>query len=363
MFFLEYPTFFIKPVVHKSELDTGIIIPLFTSADSYGQVNEVIQAKRANPQVPFVVVVNYGNGPGDSFNEQNYASIKNMQEAGIVVLGYVATNWGARSIPSVEEDMLNFSNWYKVNGIFLDQMYESSSNTTADAEYLASYYSSLTSYAQSLGMTKVIGNSGVDVPWYLIGTVDQIGIFENPYIPPLWYLAGWHLHYNKSNFWFVSYNISSVPSPYFIAAASDYVSYLYITNGSQPNPYGDLPAYFSSLVSDLGALVPVTISSQSMTKGDTSNRSFSVTVAQPDGYSDTLNTPATFNVLKGSTVTITIQDNSSLSSQFGYWSNGSTNRTITITPETAVNLVAYPRTSENVTSPVAIPTISETTSP
>ena len=51
--------------------------------------------------------------------------------------------------------------------------------------YLPAYFANLTSYARSLGMTKMFANSGTDVPQNFIGAVDTIGIFENGYLPQM----------------------------------------------------------------------------------------------------------------------------------------------------------------------------------
>jgi hypothetical protein len=351
--YVKFPTF-TSSVRQVNQLSTGIIIPMFTVNYSQSQIEEVIHAKQTNPAVPFIVVVDYSDGPGSSYSSERAGGIKSMQDVGITVLGYVPTGWGERTIPSLEKDMLTFFDWYHVNGIYLDQMvnWEFNSNGT----YLGTYYENLTSYAHSLGMTKVLGNSGADVPYYFVGTVDQIGIFENAYTPALSYLAGWHLSYNKSNFWFVSYNISA-PNPYYVAAASDYVSYMYLTNGVHPYPYGNLPTYFNTLVSDLSSMVPITISSQ-LLNGSLIDSGFLVTVTQPGGYSDTMYTPANFNVVRGSTITISAQNHAGF--VFDRWSNGSTNSTIVLNPEQAMNLVAYSKTSERTTSLVVIHTTATT---
>src|SRR5579872_5196137 len=342
--FIAMPNFFKLRAVNAPQLNTGIIIPMFPGDYSRSQVNQVIQAKQANSQVPFVVIVNFQNGPGSTYSSQIAGGIKSMQNAGISVLGYDPTSWGERGVPTVEQDMLTFRNWYHVDGIYLDQMVNWEFNSYGT--YLGWYYSTLTNYAHSLGLSKVFGNSGADVPYYLVNTVDQVGIFENSYLPQLANLSGWHLSYPKSDFWFVSYNISS-PNPYFVAAASDYVGYLFLTNGVHPYPYSELPPYFDTLVSDLGSLVPVTITSETM-NGTPINSGFLVTVTQPDGYSNTLYTPATFNVVHGSTITISAQNHAGF--VFDHWSSGSQNSTVTMTVDQATNLAAYSKTSQRTTA-------------
>ena len=203
-----------------------------------------------------MVVVNPSDGPGPSYNSTFASGIGQMQSAGVTVLGYVPTTWGTRAIASVESDIANFDRWYGVDGIYLDEMYNH--EYSGNGAFVPVYYSELTAYIRSLGMEKVFGNSGADIPYYFIGSVDTIGYFENGHAPQLSVLGGWHAQVGKGNFAFFAYNITSIDTSY-LAAASDYVSYLYITDGVRPYPYSSLPSYFGQLVSDLGSMVPVTM--------------------------------------------------------------------------------------------------------
>src|SRR4029077_20754038 len=114
------------------------------------------------------------------------------------------------------------------------------------------YYSTLTQYADSIGMSLVIGNPGADVPSSYIGTVNAMIIYENSGLPSLAFLAGWHTSYSKSNFGIVAYGVGSI-SPSYIASASNDVGYIYVTDGIMPNPYANLPSYLSSLLGDLAS--------------------------------------------------------------------------------------------------------------
>ncbi len=278
-----------------------------------------------------------------------------MQAANITVLGYVPTAWGARNITSVKADILKYYDWYHVNGLQLDQMpnweYDGPQGqlhySGPNGTFMPAYFSNLTSYAKSLGMTKVYGNSGADVPQNFLGTVDIIGIFENPFAAPfisspsgvngLAGVNGWHMNYSKTNFAFFSYNLTSV-NPYYIVAASDYVGYLFLTNGTEPQPYNVLPPYFDLLVSTLASIVPVTIQSEVL-NGTSVNTGFQTIVTQPDGISSMGFTPFTFDALSGSTVTISAGNYSGYT--FDHWGDGITNSSIDVTPTQAMTLIAY----------------------
>jgi hypothetical protein len=337
-------------VVGPSQTGTGIIIPMFTNY-SLIDVSQIIQAKTSNPSMPIIVVANPDDGPGPAYNATYAGGIRSLQQAGITVLGYDPTGWGDRSIASIESDALNFYHWYGVDGIYLDQMYNL--EYSQSGTFMATYYSTLSTYVKSLGMTMVFGNSGADVPYYFVGTVDTIGYFENSHLPLLSVLGGWHAAYNKSNFAFFAYNVTSL-NPYYIAAASDYVSYLYITNGERPSPYNSLGSYFDQLVSDVSSLVPVTVETTTP-NGTLVNRGFNVTVTQPDGISSSGYSPSTFDVVKGSTVTITVKDNGGYI--FDHWVGGGSKMTLSLTPKAATTLVAESRTSATNVSLVTVHTM------
>jgi hypothetical protein len=107
-------------------------------------------------------------------------------------------------------------------------------------------------------------------------------------------------------------------------------------------------------------MVPITISSQT-TNGAVIDSGFLVTVTQPDGYSNTLYTPATFNVVRGSTVSISAQNHAGF--VFDHWSTGSTNSTIVVTAKNVTRLVAYSKTSERTTALVVVRTTATTRVP
>ena len=102
---------------------TGAIVAIFSyySPTQQNDVNEVIQAKQEYPSVNILAVINPAGGPG-SYDQHIAEEVGNMQAANISVLGYTPTEWGTRNIRSVEADILNYHNWYHVDGLQLDQM-------------------------------------------------------------------------------------------------------------------------------------------------------------------------------------------------------------------------------------------------
>src|ERR1700734_388209 len=66
------------------------------------------------------MLLNVDNGVGTSPLSHFQSLVKQAQAAGITVLGYSSTEYGARSISSVESEINDYKSWYGVNGIFLD---------------------------------------------------------------------------------------------------------------------------------------------------------------------------------------------------------------------------------------------------
>jgi hypothetical protein len=342
---------------------TGVIIPVYTQPlsaelDIY---NQAIQVKESYSSVPMIIVIDPANGPG-TYSPDMASVVHNMQAVGITVLGYSTTSWGERSIALVESDILTYDQWYHVTGIFLDEMpnWNYNSPTGAwyysgpDGRYIPAYFSTLTSYAKSLGMTKVTGNSEADVPADFIGSVDTIGIWENTFLPAVddscgWTsLAGvncWHLSHDSSNFMFFAYNVHSLDTQYVLAAAN-YASYLYITDQSWPAPYGQMTSYITNLVSILSPIDQGVITSQQLTiiAKDTGGQ----TIA---GYHATLYdsggntiadgfTPATFALEKGASYTVQVSDYGQC--HFDHWADtgsASAARSITITDPTSITAI------------------------
>lgn len=217
---------------------TGIIVPLYIYPGP--DWNELVKVKKENTAVPIVAIVNPDNGVGKSKDPNFVTGIKNLKSAGIIVVGYVWTDYAARSTSSVKAEIDKYKSWYAVNGIFFDAM-----STAKGKEW---YYKNLNSYAKSKALKPTIGNSGTDTRTSYIGTVDNIIIYEGAGTPSIDHLGGWHTSYSKKNFTYLAYGVLLLDEGY-VKESVKYVGYLYITHDILTNPYDSLPLYLSELVS------------------------------------------------------------------------------------------------------------------
>lgn len=67
------------------------------------------------------VVVNPANGPGERAERAYTEAIGPLRAAGVEILGYVDTGYGARDAVVMEQEVARHVAWYGVDGIFLDQ--------------------------------------------------------------------------------------------------------------------------------------------------------------------------------------------------------------------------------------------------
>ena len=239
LFFISIFTF--SDMVFASSQSTGVLIPLY--ANPGDEWEKVISTKKIHPSVPMLVIINPNNGPMPCPRQDYVKGITDLKSVGIMTLGYVSTNYTARDYDKVIADVNNWKMCYpNIDGIFFDEM----SNISGKENY----YANLTSYAKSIGFIFTVGNPGIKIPSSYVGTVDNLVIYEDMGLPNLSSFEGLYDNFNKRDFSIISYDISSLDDST-IRYLSPHVGYLFITNGTLPNPFTSLPPYFDQIVEQL----------------------------------------------------------------------------------------------------------------
>ena len=233
---------------------TGVVAPLYMYPSSSGSAywQKVIDEKNKHPSVPVVAVFSPSSGPGKA-KDVNVANwVTKLKDSGVIVLGYTYDNYGTRPTSVLKADIDKYQNWYATDGIFIDEF----------ANYAGSedHYRELTNYAKSFGMKMTMGNPGADVPQSYIGTVDILNISEGRGYVPISQLQycfscsteqGWHYKYDKRNFSYTRYDISSLDTG-FVTESSKWIGLEYVTDGNDSNArWFHLPQYFETLMATL----------------------------------------------------------------------------------------------------------------
>lgn len=193
----------------------------------------------ATPPVS-LLTANVDSGPGVTQNSSYVAAIDQAEAAGITVLGYVWTDYGAEPMSTVESEVNTWDSLYGVTSIFFD-----GAATSASEE---SYYETISNYVHAVPGAIVMLNPG-DVPAQgYLNFADVINIFEgdaqqySSYSPP-----SWVSNYAPSRFSNIIYGVASTSAMTSVLEESESngTGYVYITNGNLPNPYAALPSYWS----------------------------------------------------------------------------------------------------------------------
>jgi hypothetical protein len=217
----------------------GIVIPLYTYPNSVWQ--QVISYHEEYPSVPMLVVINPSGGPG-SYDSTIASWVSTFQSDGITVLGYVSTGYTSFPLSQVESQINDYVGWYGIHGIFIDDM-----ENVPGYEW---YYSDVTSYASSDGVSFILGNPGTSVTSSYVGIFTNIGTYENSGLPSVSLIASYTMGYPASGFSFIAYN-AGLPSQSYFDSMAQYVSYVYVTD--QPNAWTTLPSYMSAEMSEIAS--------------------------------------------------------------------------------------------------------------
>lgn len=219
---------------------TGILIPFYLYP-TQTQVDKVVSLASSCPGVPIIVVINPDNGPGASFNQDYLNAVARLQSAGVVVLGYVYTSYGARNASEVKADVDKYYDWYGVDGIFLDEVW--------NYEDKLQYYSDLAGYVWGKGLQWVVGNPGTDAAVGYIQLFNVTVIHEDSKYPTAAKLDAYSSY--KDKIAVLVYGQRRFSTSAFTATAAR-SGWVYVTHDTLPNPWDTLSKYLYNMAKLLG---------------------------------------------------------------------------------------------------------------
>lgn len=195
------------------------------------------------------VVVNPGDGPGPAVDPAYVRTIDTVRTAGVHLLGYVPTAWGARPAEEVLQDVRTYRNWYGVTGVFLDEV--------ATAPALLDHYTALTDAVRSGADDALVAlNPGVAPDEGYAAICDLLVVFEGSRSSYLrWVPPGWLGGHPRDRFWHVVYGTSRRSMPAVLRqAARQGAGVVYVTDRVLANPWDGLPPYW---VAELAAVARI----------------------------------------------------------------------------------------------------------
>ena len=227
----------------------NILLPAYFYPSSDPNQSFWDEMTAAAGQVGITAIMNPDNGPGSSVNSDYTTAVDVFRAAGGKVVGYAHTSYGARSQADVLSEVASYASFYNIDGIFLDEM----SNTSVDFAYYQSLYNSIKSTNPGY---RIFGNPGTNTLESYLTAADVLVTFENQTGYDTFTPDTWTNNYTADHFAHLLYNVNDKAAmlAYVALAADRNVGYLYITNDILTNPWDTLPQYWNAEVSAVSSI-------------------------------------------------------------------------------------------------------------
>jgi hypothetical protein len=190
-----------------------------------------------------MIVFNPASGPGTSTDAAYTDAIARAQAAGIVVLGYVATNYGARAEAEVTADINNYYDLYTPDGIYFAE-----GPMDADCTALEEMYHRLSSAVRARDAQAYLAVGTRFCPTYIVFFDLMVQFarnwteYQNEYTVPSWMPAN-----SPQRFIHIIHSVPSADAGRAMSLAiANGAGWVYVTDQTDPNPWGQLPAYFDA---------------------------------------------------------------------------------------------------------------------
>jgi hypothetical protein len=219
------------------------MVPLYTRP-THESWTALVALKGRHPAVPVAAIVNPASGPGAARDPAYDAGIGRLIAAGIRVVGYVATGYGALPANAVALDLARWRQHYPgVEGVFLDEV------PSQIAQRF--HYGQIAADARRHGFKLVVGNPGISTDVAFAEWFDVLIAYEQPDWPgpgePSAELAA---RFGKQKFGMLAYETAAF-TPEAAAAAASRFGWVYATEDAQPNPWDTLSGHAEAIADSL----------------------------------------------------------------------------------------------------------------
>jgi len=189
-----------------------------------------------------MIVFNPDSGPGNAMDQSYVKVIADAQAAGITMLGYVATNYGARAEADVIADINRYYDFYALSGIYFAEGPMDADCTSMEAMY---HRMADAVHARDPRAFLAVGTRFCPTYIYFFDLMVQFARnwteYQTDYAPPSWMPTN-----SPQRF---AHFVHSVPSTEAGAALSrammNGAGWVFVTDQAEPNPWGVLPTYFN----------------------------------------------------------------------------------------------------------------------
>lgn len=225
----------------RANADLGMLVPAYfypILGSPWPQLNA------AAGRIPLIAIANPGSGPGTAVDANYTAVIDSLRASGGRVIGYVYSSYATRPLSQVIADIDLWTQFYAIDGIFVDEM-----SNIADAAAL-DYYAAVFAYVKSINANwLVVGNPGTntDEAFLTRPTADILVVVENfSPIYDAYQYSSWNDSHAAGHF---SHLVYGQDSPSGMASQSREArdrnaGWMFVTDDNLPNPWDRLPPYW-----------------------------------------------------------------------------------------------------------------------
>lgn len=200
---------------------------------------------QAAQRVSIIAIINPNNGPGGPPNTDYQHGMRDLQNAGVVMVGYIPTGYGQRPAQAVQHDLQLYANAYPVQGIFFDEV-------STDSAYLSKYQAFYQEARAAFPHGPIIFNFGTLPPaaYLRIGALNVV--FEDH--AARWSgstLAQQALDPNTTAILVHTASQAEMQAILRDIRQNHLARYVYLTDDTLPNPWDALPSYWETLIRTL----------------------------------------------------------------------------------------------------------------
>lgn len=187
-----------------------------------------------------VAIINPSSGAGTVADPNYVAQVDASVAAGLMVLGYCASGYGARPIIETLAEVARLKAHYpKIHGVFIDEM------ATGDTVINRSYYKQVFDKARALGLVVAV-NPGTACPESFMALCDIVMDCETSaanYATKTF--ASWRRNYPRERFWHCLHGATAADMPGLVdRMRANHVGLAYLC---ETNAYNTVPTFFDAL--------------------------------------------------------------------------------------------------------------------
>ena len=227
--------------LRESKLSLLVPAYFYPAAEGRKEWDRLIAAAA---DIPVAAIANPASGPGKSVDPNYTNVIRECKQAGAQVIGYVRTDFGKRPATEVTADVDQWLRFYPdIRGFFFDEQ--------ASGPKEVEHYAEIYRYAKGkLAAGIIVANAGTpcDRGYFERSAADIICIYDNR--------TGFETFKSRTGLGDVAagrlagllYDVSDDEQMKGICqrAAAEGLTYLYVTDDTNPNPWDRLPSYWEA---------------------------------------------------------------------------------------------------------------------